>query len=258
MIRSFPPHPNPLPPGERVGHSSPQQSWGVFWNIFINYQFNCLKSHSKIPPHLPFSKGGEIFPPLEKRGRGGFENDVLHDFKDLNDRWPIMKSKFLVLIFLSLFFFIAPSFSQPAGPKYGPEMGKMPRRGDSPCLRASELNLSPDQMKELEFIHQAYFRETQPLRTELFSKYLELKEFLTNPTIKMESIHAKNAEIIQLQSRLEEKSIYYLIKVRALLTQDQLKVWCPEQEFPPVRRMMHGRGAMPPKRPHPEERPGKE
>jgi len=36
MIRSFPPHPNPLPPGERVGHSSPQQSWGVFWHILIN------------------------------------------------------------------------------------------------------------------------------------------------------------------------------------------------------------------------------
>ena len=35
MIRSFPPHPNPLPPGEREGHSSPQQSWGVFWHIFI-------------------------------------------------------------------------------------------------------------------------------------------------------------------------------------------------------------------------------
>jgi hypothetical protein len=35
MIRSFPPHPTPLPPGERVGHSSPQQSWGVFWHILI-------------------------------------------------------------------------------------------------------------------------------------------------------------------------------------------------------------------------------
>jgi hypothetical protein len=23
-------------PGERVGHSSPQQSWGVFWYILIN------------------------------------------------------------------------------------------------------------------------------------------------------------------------------------------------------------------------------
>ncbi len=28
----------------------------------------------------------------------------------------------------------------------------------------------------------------------------------------MESIHAKNSEIIQLQSKLEEKAIYYLIK----------------------------------------------
>jgi len=48
MIRSFPPHPNPLPPsgpealpgwrpGERVGHSSPQHSWGVFWNILIKF-----------------------------------------------------------------------------------------------------------------------------------------------------------------------------------------------------------------------------
>jgi hypothetical protein len=58
MIRSFPPHlypveyfvllhgASPLPPygpealpgwrpGERVGHSSPQQSWRVFWNILI-------------------------------------------------------------------------------------------------------------------------------------------------------------------------------------------------------------------------------
>jgi hypothetical protein len=35
MIRSFPPHPNPLPPGERGGHSSPQQSWEVFWHVFI-------------------------------------------------------------------------------------------------------------------------------------------------------------------------------------------------------------------------------
>jgi len=35
MRRSFPPHPDPLPPGEREGHSSPQHSWGVFWHIFI-------------------------------------------------------------------------------------------------------------------------------------------------------------------------------------------------------------------------------
>ena len=165
---------------------------------------------------------------------------------------------FALILFFSLLLSIAPSFSQPPDTKYGPGMGRMHWRGDSPCFRASDLNLSPDQMKELNLIHQAYFRETQPLRAELLSRYFELKEFLTNPIIKMESIHAKNAEIIQLQSRLEERSIYYLVKVRTLLTQDQLRIWCPEQEFPPLRRMMHGPGAMPPKRPHPEERPGKE
>src|SRR3990170_952108 len=42
MIRSFPPHPNPLPPGERVGHSSPQQTWGVFWHILINPTASCV------------------------------------------------------------------------------------------------------------------------------------------------------------------------------------------------------------------------
>jgi len=46
MIRSFPPHPNPLPPGERVGHSSPQQSWGVFWHILINHQVNPVRNSS--------------------------------------------------------------------------------------------------------------------------------------------------------------------------------------------------------------------
>jgi len=44
MIRSYPPHPNPLPPGERVGHSSPQQSWGVFWHILIIITTLIIKS----------------------------------------------------------------------------------------------------------------------------------------------------------------------------------------------------------------------
>ena len=140
-------------------------------------------------------------------------------------------------------------------------MGRMHRRGEPQCFRASDLGLSPDQVKELELIQQSFYREAQPIRTELFSKYLELKEFLTNPIIKIESIQAKNAEIILLQSKLEERAIHYLIKVRALLTQEQLKVWCPEQEFPQSRRMMPGpmpMGPMGPRKPYPPEAPRKE
>ena len=164
-----------------------------------------------------------------------------------SERWVIMKLNiFTLILFLALLFFLSPSFSQPSDTRYGPGMGKMHRRGESPCFRASDLNLSPDQMKELELIQQSFYREAHPIRTELFSKYLELKEFLTNPIIKIESIHAKNAEIILLQSKLEERAIHYLIKVRALLTQEQLRIWCPEQEFPHSRRMMPGPGQMGP------------
>jgi hypothetical protein len=176
-------------------------------------------------------------------------------------RWAIMKLKSLVLVFLFLSLFICPSFSQPPDKRHGPEMGRMHRRGELLCPRASDLNLSSDQMKELELIQQSFYREASPIRTELFSKYLELKEFLTDPIIKIESIRAKNAEIILLQSKLEERAIHYLIKVRALLTQEQLRIWCPEQEFLRSRRMMPGPGSMgpmgPPK-PHPQEPPRKD
>jgi hypothetical protein len=61
MIRSFPPHPNPLPPGERGGHSSPQQSWGVFWYIFIKLRKGGIiyKDSNKIS--FGFSYVGYLF-----------------------------------------------------------------------------------------------------------------------------------------------------------------------------------------------------
>ncbi len=175
-----------------------------------------------------------------------------------------MKLRSFVPIFLFLFLFVAPSFSQPPQPQdkmHGPEMGRMHRRGELLCPRASDLNLSSDQVKELELIQQSFYREASLIRTELFSKYLELNEFLTDPLIKIESIRAKNTEIILLQSKLEERAIHYLIKVRALLTQEQLRMWCPDREFFQSRRMMLGPGPMgpmgPPK-PYPKGEPRKE
>ncbi len=113
-----------------------------------------------------------------------------------------------------------------------------PWRGESPCWRALDLSPSRDQVRGLEQAQQAYLRETQLLRAEIFLKRLELKEILTDPISKGESILSKYAEMNQLQSKLEEKMIEYLIKVKGLLTPEQLRNWCPEQEFPLFRRMM--------------------
>jgi len=156
----------------------------------------------------------------------------------------MMKSKIRVLIFCFLLIFAAsPSFSQPSG------MGMRKWRGEYPCWRASDLDLSQEQRKNLELIQQAYFREVQLLRAQLFTRRLELRELFVSPTIKLESIRAKNSEIIELESKQEEKSVEYLIKVRNLLTPEQLQQWCPEQEFPPFRQMMYGTGPMGPMHP---------
>ena len=80
-----------------------------------------------------------------------------------------MKSRCFALVFLFLFLTITPSFSQPREKGHGPGMGRMHRRGEPACFRASDLNLSPDQMKELESIQQSFYREAYPIRTELLS-----------------------------------------------------------------------------------------
>jgi Spy/CpxP family protein refolding chaperone len=156
-----------------------------------------------------------------------------------------MRLRIQTFIFCFLFILIASSsFSQSSG--IG--MGMKKWKGEGPCWGASELNLSQEQRKSLDLVQQTYFREAQFIRAQLFTKRLELRELLINPTIKIESIRVKYFEITELQSKQEEKAIEYLIKVRNLLTLEQLQNWCPEQEFPAFRQMMYGTGPMGPKR----------
>ena len=165
-----------------------------------------------------------------------------------------------MLLSIFVFLLISPipsSFSQPPGMGPYPGMGMKPWRDEIKCWKASELNLSQEQMKGLEPLQQTFFREAQFLRFQLFSKRLELKELLTNPNTRIETIRSKSSEILEHQARFEEKSLDYLIKIRNLLTQEQLRSWCPELEFPSFRRMIQGPesiGPFPPRRPPFQER----
>jgi hypothetical protein len=173
-----------------------------------------------------------------------------------------------LLTFLSVSFFltiliISPAFPQPPGPgmKHGPGMGMRSWKGEGRCPGAWELNLSPDQTKVLNSLQQTYDQETHLLRSELFSKRLELRESLTDPHMRIESIRSKFLTFNLVQSKLEEKMIEYLIKVKGLLTEEQLKLWCPEQELPFFWRRMHGPAPMEPPIPrkiHPQTGPKEE
>ena len=161
-----------------------------------------------------------------------------------------MRFKFSLFFpcFISLFF-LSSAFSQPSGLRTPPGMGMPHWREENRGRRASELNLSVDQANELNLIQQNYYQETQLLRTQLLSKRLELRELLRNPTIKIELIRSKYREITETQSRFDEKATEYLIKVRNLLTSEQIKIWNPEEEYPFFQPMMHGPNPMGPMRP---------
>jgi hypothetical protein len=152
-----------------------------------------------------------------------------------------------ITTFLFILIFLLPSFSN-AQP-----MGMRPWRKDARCGRASELNLSPEQTKGLNVLQQTYFRDMQLLRAQLITKRLEFRELLTNPAVRMESIRTKYIEVTETQSKMEEKVMEYLVKIRSLLSHEQLKFWCPEQEFPFFQRMMPGHGPMSPKKTLPPE-----
>jgi Spy/CpxP family protein refolding chaperone len=185
------------------------------------------------------------------------ERRFLSKFKN-RDLAPSNVSKITILGFLFIFLIpVSYSFSQPSGMR--PPPGKEMRhwRGEPKCQKASELNLSLEQLKGLDIVRQTYLREIQLLRTQLFTKRMELKELFTDPAIKIESIRSKYLEMGEIQSKLEQRSVEYLINVRNLLTQEQLKIWCPEQELSPFQQMMHGLSPIgpihPKKFPPPEE-----
>jgi hypothetical protein len=152
-----------------------------------------------------------------------------------------MKPKIMTVSFcIFTLILVGPSLSQTPGPKINPRMRHW--KGEVRCGRVLDLNLASDQIKEYDQIHQAHLRETQLLRTQLLARYLELRESFTNPNVNPEFIRLKYEEIAGLEFRVGEKAIDYLLKLRNLLTQEQLKNWCPEKEFPFKRGMGHGPG----------------
>lgn len=165
-----------------------------------------------------------------------------------------MKFKlFTIISFIISISFVDPSFSQSSGMKHSQAVGMMHFKRESPCQRAFELNLSPEQVNKLRLIQQTYFRETQPLRTELFTKRFEIRELLTNPMINIESIRSRYFGIAEIYSKLEEKAIEYLINIRNILTEEQIRKWCPEKEFPLYYMMPHGHRPIWPIKPIPPE-----
>ena len=84
------------------------------------------------------------------------------------------------------------------------------------------LNLTQDQKKSLDSLHQVFWKEVGPLKTKIEQKHLTLKSFLLEPKPDMQKALAMQKEVSDLESQFSVKRLTYQLEARKLLTPEQI------------------------------------
>jgi Spy/CpxP family protein refolding chaperone len=103
------------------------------------------------------------------------------------------------------------------GPMHGSMMKDWARR----------LNLSEEQTARLQDLREAYLKDTLDLRNELVIKRFDLNGLLANPQAEPNQVLASQREISGLESKLQERSLLYRLKMRQVLTPEQINLLPP-------------------------------
>jgi zinc resistance-associated protein len=126
-----------------------------------------------------------------------------------------MKRMFAVLGIIALIGMLsAPLFAQGPGGKGTGPMGQ----GNPNCPRyqASKSNLTDQQVKQLDALHQKFIDETAPIRTELCAKKGELRIMLTTSSPDKDKALALQKEISELKAKMAEARLNHLFEVRKI------------------------------------------
>lgn len=84
------------------------------------------------------------------------------------------------------------------------------------------LNLSQEQIERLQSLHSKFFSETASLRGDLYKKQLELETLFTNPNPDVEKAGKLQAEISDLEGKLDQKRLQAQLEARKILTPEQI------------------------------------
>lgn len=93
---------------------------------------------------------------------------------------------------------------------------------DSPCWTKPYLEATPEQLKELENLHRSYYKEISALRNQYINLRYELHSLLDHLKPDAKMILEKQNQFSNIQKKIDEISIQYHLKARALFTPDQL------------------------------------
>ncbi|MGB9700082.1 MAG: Spy/CpxP family protein refolding chaperone [Thermodesulfobacteriota bacterium] len=92
----------------------------------------------------------------------------------------------------------------------------------NPCWTKSYFHATPEQLRSLENLQRAFYKEITPIRSQYFNLYYELRARLDYPQPDAKMILEKQREIAELQKKIDEISIQYFLKARNLFSPEQL------------------------------------
>jgi len=105
---------------------------------------------------------------------------------------------------------------------------------------ASRLNLTEEQSARVQELREAFLRDTLVWRNELVVKRFDLRDLMRNPQADANTILAKQREVSELESKIQERAILFQLDVRKLLTPEQIRLLPPGGGM--LGPMMPGRG----------------
>lgn len=107
---------------------------------------------------------------------------------------------------------------------------------------ASRLNLTEEQTTRLQELRDSYLRDTMVWRNELLIKKYDLRDLLNNPKADTNTVLAKQREISELESKVQERFLLFQIEMRKVLTPEQIQLLPPGGGWMYGPSMMPGRG----------------
>ncbi len=106
------------------------------------------------------------------------------------------------------------------GPGFGPGFG---RGFGGPAYGVPPIpNLTAEQSAQIQALRDGFLKEIESLQKELYAKGTEFRTLWLSPNPDQAAIAAKQKEIFDLQSKLQEKATNLGLEIRKVLTPEQL------------------------------------
>jgi Spy/CpxP family protein refolding chaperone len=114
-------------------------------------------------------------------------------------------------------------FAGPAVQAWGPGFGPGFGRGFGPAYGVPPIpNLTAEQSSKIQTLRDSFLKEIEPLQKDFYTKGTELRNLWSTPKADPAAITAKQKEIFDLQSKLQEKATNLGLEIRKVLTPEQL------------------------------------